>query len=51
MPEFDPNTLEIIKFGIEDYESCGYDMKQYRIYYNILLKQKRLFDYGLERMN
>lgn len=43
MFDINPNyqsSLDIIKWSFEDYESCGYNMKRCRIYYNILQKQK-----------
>jgi hypothetical protein len=33
--------LSLIKWSIEDYESCGYNMHMYRIYLNVLKEQKR----------
>jgi hypothetical protein len=34
------NALDLIKWSIEDYESCGFNMKSYRGYYNLLKKQQ-----------
>jgi hypothetical protein len=45
------NTLDIIKWSLEDYETCGYNMHTFRTYYNILKKQKDLKESRLKKSN
>jgi hypothetical protein len=45
------NTLDIIKWSLEDYETCGYNMHQFRTYYEILKKQKDLKENRLKKRN
>jgi hypothetical protein len=45
------NTLDIIKWSLEDYETCGYNMHAFRTYYEILKKQKELKENRLKKSN